>query len=124
MIKVYKCEQCQSVAIEVITGESCSEKTYKEVTANTTEASSEKHLPVVEKEGNKVTVTVGSVDHPMDYEHYIMWIFLETKCGGMLKKLNPGEKPQAVFELAEGVVPIAAYEYCNLHGLWKTEIAQ
>lgn len=121
-MKVYKCEQCQSVALEIITGESCSEKTYKEITANTAEASSEKHLPVVERNGDTVTVTVGAVEHPMDYEHYIMWIFLETKDGGILKKLNPGEQPQAVFQLTEGMVPVTVYEYCNLHGLWKTEL--
>ena len=85
------------------------------------EAAFEKHIPVVEIAGNTVTVKVGEVDHPMLEEHYIQFIVLETKQGVQIKKLAPGEAPCAVFALAEGDAPVAAYEYCNLHGLWKAE---
>ena len=88
------------------------------VQANVTDAAGEKHVPVIEVEGNKVTVTVGSVEHPMQDEHWIEFIYLETKKGGQLKYLNPGEKPQATFILEDDEA-VAAYEYCNLHGLWK-----
>ncbi len=64
---------------------------------------------------------VGSVAHPMLEEHYIMWIYLETEHGGQRKVLNPGDAPKAVF-LLEDDKPVAAYEYCNLHGLWKAEV--
>ena len=77
---------------------------------------------VVTVEGNLVTAAVGSVEHPMVEEHFIQWVALETERGSQIKKLLPGEKPQVVFSLAEGEKPVAVYEYCNLHGLWKTEL--
>ena len=87
--------------------------------ANSTDAATEKHVPCVAIEGNKVEVTVGSVPHPMLEEHYIAGVYIETKLGGQFRTLHPGEAPSASFVLAEGDEFIAAYEYCNLHGLWK-----
>ena len=78
-------------------------------------------VPVVKVEGTKVTVTVGSVEHPMLDEHYIMWIALETKQGNQRKELRPGARPVAEFRICEDDEVVAAYEYCNLHGLWKAE---
>ncbi len=100
---------------------SCCGEKMTELIPNTTDAAHEKHVPVVTVEGNKVFVKVGSVEHPMTAEHFIPWIYLETKHGGQRRSLNPGEKPEAVFELANDE-PIAAYAYCNLHGLWKANI--
>jgi superoxide reductase len=88
--------------------------------ANTVDASKEKHVPVVTKEGGKVTVKVGSVEHPMVEEHYIQWIYLCTKNGGQRKSLKPGEKPEATFYVGEDEDVCEVYEYCNLHGLWVT----
>ena len=79
-----------------------------------------KHVPVIEQNGTRVTVTVGSVEHPMLDAHYIEWILLETKEGRQRKTLKPGDKPVASFALTEGDAVVAAYEYCNLHGLWKS----
>ncbi len=92
-----------------------------EVAANTTEAATEKHLPVISIKGNTVSVAVGSVEHPMVPEHFIQWIYLETDKGFQIKYLTPEDKPKAAFILNDEKL-IAAYEYCNLHGLWKTEI--
>lgn len=94
----------------------------EEMVPNTTDAAVEKHVPVVEISGNVVTVTVGAAEHPMLDAHYIMWIALETNQGTCRKELKPGDAPKAVFALAEGEKPAAAYEYCNLHGLWKKEL--
>ena len=69
--------------------------------------------------GRDVTVTVGSVEHPMLEEHFIMWVALETKQGAQRKELKPGQAPVVKFALAEGDEVAAVYEYCNLHGLWK-----
>lgn len=91
----------------------------KPLVPNTTDAAGEKHVPVIRQEGNLVTVTVGSVEHPMLEAHYIKWILLETKEGRQRKTLKPGDKPVAVFALTPGDEVVAAYEYCNLHGLWK-----
>ena len=87
---------------------------------NTSDGAGEKHVPVVQVDGQTVTVTVGSVEHPMLEAHSIQWILLETKEGRQRKALKPGDKPTAVFALAPGDTAVAAYEYCNLHGLWKS----
>ena len=76
---------------------------------------------VVEIDGSKVTVRVGDVEHPMLPEHHIAWIVLETKNGFQKKELDPAGKPCAVFTV-DGDEAVAAYEYCNLHGLWKKEV--
>ena len=85
----------------------------------TTDAAVEKHVPAVEVEGNVVKVKVGEVEHPMVPEHFIGWIAIKTTKGEQKKFLQAGEKPEAVFVLAEGEELIETYEYCNLHGLWK-----
>ena len=92
-----------------------------ELKANSTDAAGEKHVPVITVDGNKVHVVVGSVLHPMTEEHSIQFIALETKQGVQRKALVPTEQPIADFVLAEGDEVVAAYEYCNLHGLWKVE---
>ncbi len=120
-MKFYKCNDCGSVMIqEKPLG--CCEDGWTELKPNTTDASGEKHVPVIETEGKNVTVKVGSAEHPMLEAHYITHIFLETSAGVQRCALKPGEKPEAVFILPEGVTPLCAYEYCNLHGFWKTEI--
>ena len=93
----------------------------EELIPNTTDAAGEKHVPVMDIDGSKVTVTVGEVEHPMLEAHSIQWIALETKQGMQRKPLAPGKAPKASFALAEGDEAVAAYEYCNLHGLWKAE---
>ena len=60
--------------------------------------------------------------HPMTQEHLIQWIYLQTKRGGQRRALTPQDSPAAEFVLADGDAPVAVYEYCNLHGLWKAEI--
>lgn len=89
--------------------------------ANTTDAATEKHVPVVKVDGSRVEVVVGDVIHPMSEEHWIQWIYLETEKGGQRKVLAPTDEPKAVFEVVDDK-PVAVYEYCNLHGLWKTEL--
>ena len=93
----------------------------QELIPNTTDAAGEKHVPVISIDGQTVTITVGSVLHPMLDVHYIEWIMLETREGRQRKALKPGDEPKAVFALVPGDEVVAAYEYCNLHGLWKAE---
>lgn len=104
----------------VLDGEVC-ESCSDVLVANTTDAANEKHVPVVKFEGDKLIANVGSVEHPMSEEHHIAWIYVETKDGGMFKKLPHTGKPEAVFTVAKEDV-VAVYEYCNLHGLWKVEL--
>lgn len=93
-----------------------------ELVPNTSDGAHEKHVPVITVEGNKVTVKIGSAAHPMIDAHWIQWIYLETDKGGQRKVLNPGEAPEATFLLTADDKPVAAYEYCNLHGLWKATL--
>lgn len=95
----------------------CGEK-MTELVPNTVDAAVEKHVPVIKKEGNTVSVTVGSVEHPMTEAHLIQWIYLITDKGFQVKYLTPEDKPNAVF-LLQDEKPVEVYIYCNLHGLWK-----
>ena len=99
----------------------CCGEEMTELVPNTVEASMEKHLPVVTVSGNTIEVTVGSVLHPMEEAHHIDFIYVETEHGGQRKCLKVGQTPKAVFSFEEDK-PKAVYAYCNLHGLWKTEI--
>ncbi len=124
-MKFYKCEGCGNFVTFLGEKTGCTPKccgeTMHELVPNTTDAANEKHVPVIVEDGNQVTVTVGSVEHPMLEAHYIQWIILETTQGFIKKDLHPGEKPSAIFHLNDGEKVVAAYEYCNLHGLWKAE---
>ena len=92
----------------------------QELVANTVEASVEKHLPVVTSvDDNHIKVEVGSVAHPMLPEHHIAFIYVETEKGGIRVDLT--DKPEAVICVCDSK-PVAVYEYCNLHGLWKREL--
>lgn len=120
-MKFYVCEHCGNMITFVenkgVPVMCCGQK-MTEIEPNTTDAAQEKHVPVVTSEGNKVKVSVGSVEHPMADEHYIQWVCLETEKGSQMKYLKPGEKPEVVFDLENDKL-IAVYGYCNLHGLWK-----
>ncbi len=100
----------------------CCGENMQEIIPNSVDAAGEKHLPVISVEGNTVTVAVGSAPHPMSAEHYIQWISLECEHGNQRKELAPGDEPKAVFELSADDCPLAAYAYCNLHSLWKSEL--
>lgn len=99
----------------------CCGQKMEELIPNTVEASNEKHLPAVSVNGGEVLVAVGSVEHPMVAEHFIEWVVLETENGSQRKFLQPGERPEVSF-LLNGEKPVAVYAYCNIHGLWKTEL--
>jgi superoxide reductase len=88
--------------------------------ANSTDAAAEKHVPVIERSGDTVTVSVGSVPHPMLDEHFIQWILVAQDGFTQRAALKPGAEPKATFKVAAGA-PVTAYEYCNLHGLWVAE---
>jgi superoxide reductase len=121
--KFYKCAHCGNVIEKVVDSKvpvvCCGEK-MQELTPNTVDASTEKHVPVVTKVGdNAIKIEVGSVAHPMMPEHHIAFIYVETENGGT--RINLTDKPEAVYCTCNGE-PKAVYEYCNLHGLWKAEL--
>ena len=122
MIKFFRCRHCGNVIEKMVDSGvpvvCCGEK-MEELTANTVEAATEKHLPIVENKGKKIFVKVGQVANPMIEEHYINFIALESKNGVEIRYLHQGEAPEATFAIESAV---AVYGYCNLHGLWKTEV--
>ena len=122
--KFYRCPICgQIVAIvkETKIPIVCCGKPMLEIIAGTTEASLEKHIPVVEIQNDKVLVRVGSVEHPMTPEHYIEWISLQTNKGNQRKILKPSDEPKCCFSICKDEHIEAVYAYCNLHSLWKSE---
>ena len=124
MKKFYICRHCGNL-IEMVHDAKvpviCCGERMEALVPNTVEASGEKHIPAVKVTGNVVEVNVGSVDHPMESVHWIEWVQLVTDKGSYRKWLNPGEAPNVKFLLGDEK-PLAVYAYCNLHGLWKTEL--
>ena len=124
-VRFFICKHCKNVITLIQDSEvpvSCCGENMSELIAGSTDAAQEKHVPVVEINGWEVTVSVGSVAHPMEEKHWIQWVWLQTQNGIQQKCLNAGDQPKAVFALARGDKPVAAYEYCNLHGLWKKDL--
>ena len=122
--KFYICPHCGNI-VEMVHDAGvkpfCCGQKMNELIPNTVEASGEKHIPAVKVGEGVVEVNVGSVDHPMVDVHWIEWVQLVTDKGSYRKWLNPGEAPNVKFLLSEEK-PVAVYAYCNLHGLWKTEL--
>ena len=120
--RFFICKHCCNLAELIIdkgTHLVCCGEKMTELVANTVDASKEKHVPVVKVNGNIITATVGSVIHPMGEKTHSELIYLETKNGSQRKCLKVGDEPIAEFTLINDEA-VAVYEYCNLHGLWKT----
>lgn len=124
MSRFIQCPECQGIALVIYGEDNAGCGKYDKLHANTAEAAVEKHLPVVKVNKDCVVAKVGEKDHPMEEDHFITWVYVETTLGGQLRVLKPGDKPMVEFRMNEGEKPLAVYEYCNRHGLWKTEIAE
>jgi superoxide reductase len=122
--KFYRCNHCGNI-FGVINDANvvpvCCGEPMVTLVANTTDAAQEKHVPVIERDGLKVTVKVGAAPHPMLEEHYIQWILITQ--GDLTERVDlaPGGAPEATFTVADADAPVRAYEYCNLHGLWSAD---
>ena len=122
--RFYRCKHCGNLigmihnsGVPII----CCGEPMEELIPGSVDASVEKHLPVIKANKHSVTVEVGTAVHPMTEEHAIQWVYLLTSGGGQRKTLKPGGAPSVTFALAEET-PLAAYAYCNLHGLWMAEL--
>ena len=121
-MKFYKCPLCGKI-ISIMNDKTfvptkCCGQDMVELVPNSSDGAVEKHVPTYKVEGNKVIVTVGSVEHPMMDNHYIEWILIQTNLGNQRKVLKPNEKPVREFALLDGEKVEAVYAYCNLHGLF------
>lgn len=154
-MEFYRCGVCGNMAVRIKKGcgtLACCDQPMTKLSANTSDAAREKHVPAVSVKDGKIEATVGSVLHPMTPEHHIEWIAVFSEGTLQMEYLRPGMKPTAEFAYPNGeaevvfsgekdeVVPncegspcnfvyggrpekgAAVYEYCNLHGLWKAEI--
>ena len=122
--KFYICPHCRNIAEMIYDTDiplHCCGDEMNQLLPGTVEASTEKHIPAVKVSKNAVEVNVGSVDHPMVDVHWIEWVQLVTNKGSYRKWLNPGDVPKVNF-LLDNEKPVEVYAYCNLHGLWKTEL--
>ena len=121
--EIYKCEVCGNIVEVIHEGKGelvCCGQPMKIMKENTVDASKEKHVPVIEKTADGYTVKVGSVAHPMEEKHFIEWIELIADGKAYRRYLKPGDAPEASFCIT--AQKITAREYCNLHGLWKTDL--
>ena len=120
-LEIYKCMKCGNVVEVLVEGEGelvCCGEPMKKLDEKNKEGAGEKHLPVVEAKDNGVLVKVGSVPHPMDPDHWIQFIEVIRKDGKVGRKdLNPGDKPEAFFDMNPGDIK-SVRELCNKHGLW------
>lgn len=119
LLEVYKCELCGNIVEVIHAGGGdlvCCGQEMKLMTENTVDAAKEKHVPVIEVGAGFVTVTVGSVAHPMEEKHYIEWIELIADGKAYRQFLKPGDVATATFNVS--ATTLTAREYCNLHGLW------
>lgn len=120
---LYYCPVCHKV-IWVIDDTNvptyCCGQPMTKLVPKTEDVGAEKHVPVITKKGKETRVRVGTTPHPMVKEHKIEWIALETEDGFSFKFLNPAFEPGACFKFESDKI-LAAYEYCNIHGLWKAE---
>lgn len=122
----YRCNVCGNIIVKVadsgIPVECCGDY-MEEITPKVEDLGLEKHLPKVTRlDKETIQVEVGGTPHPMTPDHYIHFIFVEHAKGGLLVYLQPEDKPMAQFKCTEKIQ--AVYEYCNIHGLWKTEIQE
>lgn len=120
----YRCAVCGNIVVKAYDGGgtlSCCGQPMEVIEPNTTDAATEKHVPVATVEGDKIVVNIGSADHPMVEEHFIQWIYVVTEEGVLVHCLKPGDAPHAEICLG-GQTPIAVYEFCNVHGLWKLDL--
>ncbi|MCQ2242452.1 desulfoferrodoxin family protein [Treponema sp.] len=121
-LKFYYCKHCGKIIALVNdpgTPTICCGEVMQEMKPGTQDASVEKHVPVVKKDGCHALVSVGEVPHPMTTEHYIEWILLHTSEGLRKIDLTPQDRPEADFMLKQDEVVISSYEYCSIHKLWK-----
>jgi len=119
-LEIYKCDVCGNI-VEVLTGGVgrlvCCGQPMTLLEEQAADATTEKHVPVIEQTDDGYQVKVGSVPHPMQEEHYIEWIELLADGVAYRRFLKPGDAPEATFCVSATLV--SAREHCNVHGLWK-----
>lgn len=125
-MKFFLCEHCGNI-VEMVRDVGvpvyCCGEPMKELSANTSDGASEKHVPVVRREDGALIVELGSTAHPMNDDHLMEWVVVETEHGCLRRDLHPGDDTTLKFLVCDCDKPLAVYAYCNLHGLWMTRVS-
>ena len=119
--QVYRCNVCGNIVEVLHAGKGelvCCGQPMELLGEKTEDVGLEKHVPVIEATDRGIKVKVGEVPHPMEEKHYIEWVEVIADDASYRRFLKPGDKPEAEFEIRPQTV--AAREYCNIHGLWKS----
>lgn len=120
----YICPICGNIAVKLEDAGvplMCCGELMEVMPMNSADASAEKHKPVLERIGDTVKVKLGAAEHPMTQEHAIRWVWLDSGGDGQFKQLEPDSPREIIFHL-DNDAPVTVYAYCNLHGLWKSEL--
>lgn len=122
-MKFYRCKICGNLVQLINDGGGelvCCGASMEELEPKTVDEGREKHIPVIERKDDVINVKVGSVPHPMTEAHYIEWIVIVYNNKVMRVNLHPNSDPSAKIKIEERFDEIEVYEYCNIHGLWKS----
>ena len=120
--QVYRCKVCGNVIEVIHAGVGilfCCNQSMMLMTEKKEDLGNEKHVSIIEKSDSGFNIRVGSVEHPMNKEHFIEWIELITENEVYRKYLKPGQKPEARFNIVANEV--RARIFCNIHGLWSSK---
>ncbi len=120
MNNIYKCSACGNIVELLHSGGGelvCCGKPMKLLAEKNNDEGMEKHVPIIEKTEIGIKITVGSIEHPMEENHYIEWIEISFDGRVGKKYLKPGDKPEAEFNVNPENLTVRCY--CNVHGLWK-----
>ncbi len=118
---LYYCEICKNLVEILQEGEPalvCCGQPMKKLIPKKKDEGLEKHVPVVDMTEKGVKVTVGSVMHPMEEEHHIVFIEVLTADKVYRKEFEPGDTPEAEFPVRVTEIN-EVREFCNVHGLWE-----
>ncbi len=122
-MRFFKCNICGNIVELVVKGKGqlvCCNQPMEELKPKEQDQGLEKHVPIAMLKDNKLTVRVGSIEHPMEEKHFIQFIVIKYNNHVERKNLNYSDKPECTFEINERFDEIEIYEYCNIHGLWKS----
>ncbi len=121
--EIYVCEVCGNVVEILRAGDGQLVCCGREMTLQpekTQDEAREKHVPKATRDGGRVSVVIGEIEHPSEPEHFIEWVELAQNGRTKRVELKAGDRPAAEFCVGEG--PAIVRAYCNIHGLWKAEI--
>ena len=103
--QIYKCNICGNIIEVLHEGKAslvCCGEPMALLEEKNKDEGLEKHVPVIEKTAKGILVKIGSIPHPMEESHYIVWVEVIANEKYCRKFLKAGEKPEADFSALIG----------------------